>query len=50
MNDVDMYDTTCPYTNKMPCIGCGSFFTKCPHCTVEKEEAVDTEEEGESNE
>ena len=35
MNDVDMYDTTCPYTNK-PCIGCGSFFTECPRCAVEK--------------
>lgn len=38
MNDVDMYDTACPYTNK-PCLGCGSFFTECPRCAVEKEEA-----------
>ena len=40
MIDVDMYETTCPYTNK-PCIGCGSFFTKCPRCAVEKEGADD---------
>lgn len=36
MNEIDMYDTNCPYTNK-PCLGCGSFFTECPRCEVEKE-------------
>ena len=37
VTDIDKYDTNCPYNNK-PCVGCGSLFTECPRCKVEKEE------------
>lgn len=38
MNKIDIYDTTCPYTNGMPCVGCGSRMTKCTRCIAENEE------------